>query len=162
MALKQPHVKRLPHYPALIVEGRRFPVLRSDDKYLIGKDELVIEAVLRLTADQFAQAQALLGQAVIHVQREGVDPTPIATHRSGNFWWSKHEENGSPYYTQHIKLAPAPPDNPAQKQREKNQALIRLLQSWRESDDAAEQRETLAYLMQAIDEDRLSERKLFT
>ena len=162
MALKQPHVKRLSHYPALIIEGRRFPVLRSDDKYLIDKDELVIEAVLRFTPDEFAEAQALLEQPVIHVQREGVDPNPIATRRSGNFWWSKHEENGSPYYTQHIKLAPALPDDPVQMQREKNQALIRLLQSWRESDDADEQRETLAYLMRSIDEDRLSERKLFT
>ena len=51
--------------------------------------------------------------------------------------------------------------SPEQRQQEKNAAIIRLLQSWRESDDAAEQRETLAYLMRAIDEDRLSDRKLF-
>ncbi|HEX6608861.1 MAG TPA: hypothetical protein VF276_18320 [Chloroflexia bacterium] len=51
--------------------------------------------------------------------------------------------------------------SPEQQQRAKNAALIRLLQSWRDSDDADEQRETLAYLMRVLDEDRLSERKLF-
>jgi hypothetical protein len=49
-----------------------------------------------------------------------------------------------------------------ERQQEKNAALLRLLQLWGESDDAAEQRETLAYLMRVLDEDRLSERKLFT
>jgi hypothetical protein len=38
---------------------------------------------------------------------------------------------------------------------------IALLESWCESDDAEEQRETFAYLKRVLDEDRLSERKLF-
>lgn len=48
-------------------------------------------------------------------------------------------------------------------QRAKNAAAIRLLRAWREGDesDEQEQRETWAYLKQALDEDRLSNRKLF-
>jgi len=42
----------------------------------------------------------------------------------------------------------------------KNRALIQLLKSWREGDEQ-EQRSTWGYLKQALDEDRLSERKLF-
>ena len=45
-------------------------------------------------------------------------------------------------------------------QSQKNRALIRLLRSWREGDEQ-EQRSTWEYLKQALDEDRLSERKLF-
>jgi hypothetical protein len=42
----------------------------------------------------------------------------------------------------------------------RNQALIALLDSW-EQDDAEEQRETWSILKRALDEDRLSYRKLF-
>ncbi len=42
----------------------------------------------------------------------------------------------------------------------KSEALIQLLKSWREGDEQ-EQRSTWEYLKQALDEDRLSERKLF-
>lgn len=45
-------------------------------------------------------------------------------------------------------------------QSQKNHALIQLLKSWREGDEQ-EQRSTWEYLKQALDEDRLSERKLF-
>lgn len=45
-------------------------------------------------------------------------------------------------------------------QPQKNEALIQLLRSWRE-DDEQEQRDTWEYLKQALDEDRLSDRKLF-
>ncbi len=45
-------------------------------------------------------------------------------------------------------------------QSQKNRALIQLLRSWREGDEQ-EQRNTWEYLQQALDEDRLSERKLF-
>ena len=45
-------------------------------------------------------------------------------------------------------------------QSQKNSALIQLLRSWREGDEQ-EQRSTWEYLKQALDEDRLSERKLF-
>ena len=44
-------------------------------------------------------------------------------------------------------------------QAQKNRDLIQLLRSWREGDE--EQRDTWEYLRQALDEDRLSERKLF-
>jgi DNA-directed RNA polymerase subunit F len=46
-----------------------------------------------------------------------------------------------------------------------NQAAIDLLTSWLEDDDEesiAEQRETWAYLKRVLDEDRLSDRKLFS
>ena len=43
----------------------------------------------------------------------------------------------------------------------KRKALISLLQSWREGDEQ-EQIETLKLLQQALDEDRLSDRKLFS
>ncbi|MBM3477295.1 MAG: hypothetical protein FJX75_28845 [Armatimonadetes bacterium] len=43
---------------------------------------------------------------------------------------------------------------------EEVQSLIDLLRSWQEG-DAEEQRETLEFLMKALDEDRMSARKLF-
>jgi hypothetical protein len=39
--------------------------------------------------------------------------------------------------------------------------LMTILRSWTEEGDAEEQRETGEYLIQALDEDRLSDRKLF-
>ncbi len=39
--------------------------------------------------------------------------------------------------------------------------LAALIQSWMEGSDANEQGETIAYLIRALDEDRLSDRKLF-
>ncbi len=45
-------------------------------------------------------------------------------------------------------------------QRRRNQAAIDLLESW-DTDDPEEQRETWAFLKQALDEDRLSDRKFF-
>ena len=38
---------------------------------------------------------------------------------------------------------------------------VALLQSWLDSDDEPQQRAAGAYLVQALDEDRLSDRKLF-
>ena len=38
---------------------------------------------------------------------------------------------------------------------------VSLLQSWMNHGDAAAQRETGAYLVRALDDDRLSDRKLF-
>jgi len=43
---------------------------------------------------------------------------------------------------------------------QKNLALSQLLKSWREGDEK-EQRDTMQYLRKALDEDRLSDRKLF-
>lgn len=43
----------------------------------------------------------------------------------------------------------------------RNQSAIRLLQSWIDLGDEHEQRETLAYLKQAIDEDQPGQRKYF-
>ncbi len=48
-------------------------------------------------------------------------------------------------------------------QIQRNQAAIQLLESWCNvgEEDAREQRETFEYLKRALDEDRLSNRKLF-
>ncbi|BAY88364.1 MULTISPECIES: hypothetical protein [unclassified Tolypothrix] len=45
--------------------------------------------------------------------------------------------------------------------KENQSKLVNLLQSWMDEDDTDEQQETGEYLIQALDEDRLSERKLF-
>jgi hypothetical protein len=45
--------------------------------------------------------------------------------------------------------------------QEKSTKLINLLQSWIDEDDVEEQQEMGEYLIQALDEDRLSDRKLF-
>jgi hypothetical protein len=45
-------------------------------------------------------------------------------------------------------------------QAQKRAELIQLLRSWREGDEE-EQQSTWEYLKKALDEDRLSERKLF-
>ncbi len=47
------------------------------------------------------------------------------------------------------------------KQIEKNQAAIRLLDSWLAEEETQEQKETWELLKKALDEDRLSYRKLF-
>jgi len=53
-------------------------------------------------------------------------------------------------------------ENDSRQQRiQQNQALIALLNSW-EQEGETEQRETLQFLMHALDEDRLSSRKLFS
>jgi hypothetical protein len=46
-------------------------------------------------------------------------------------------------------------------QFQKKHALIKLLDTWREEGDEKEQKSTWEYLKQSLDEDRLSERKLF-
>jgi hypothetical protein len=67
---------------------------------------------------------------------------------------------------------PLPPENQdasmteeewRQRQIEKNQSVIALLDSWINvsEEEAQEQKETLEFLMKALDEDRPSYRKLF-
>lgn len=57
--------------------------------------------------------------------------------------------------TQHVQ------DEQRKEQMRRNQAVIDLLNAW-EREDAEEQRETLEFLMKALDEDRPSDRKLFS
>lgn len=45
--------------------------------------------------------------------------------------------------------------------RGSREKLVTLLQSWIDEDDAGEQQETGEYLIRVLDEDRLSNRKLF-
>jgi len=51
-------------------------------------------------------------------------------------------------------------DERRQEQIRRNQAVIALLTTW-EQEDPAEQREAVEFLMQALNEDRSSDRKLF-
>ena len=46
-------------------------------------------------------------------------------------------------------------------QKDRAEALGGLLRSWKDAESAEEQRETIEYLVRALDEDRLSDRKLF-
>ncbi len=45
--------------------------------------------------------------------------------------------------------------------KEKQSEVVNLLQSWIDEEDSEEQKETGEYLICALDEDRLSDRKLF-
>jgi plasmid stability protein len=45
--------------------------------------------------------------------------------------------------------------------RQKESEAVDILQTWIDDKDVAEQKETGNYLIQALDEDRLSERQLF-
>jgi hypothetical protein len=45
--------------------------------------------------------------------------------------------------------------------KDRQAELVSLLRAWVEEGDAEEQRETGEYLIRALDEDRLSDRKLF-
>jgi hypothetical protein len=45
--------------------------------------------------------------------------------------------------------------------KQKQIDAVNLLQSWIDDEDSEEQQETGAYLIRALDEDRLSDRKLF-
>ncbi|MFM6896451.1 MAG: hypothetical protein ACKPKF_03820 [Microcystis panniformis] len=46
-------------------------------------------------------------------------------------------------------------------EQEKQAKLVNLLQSWIDEEDEQEQKETGEYLIEALDQDRLSERPLF-
>jgi hypothetical protein len=59
-------------------------------------------------------------------------------------------------------LEPANVRDIEDKQKQNNDELIRLLQTWREEDNREEQRETWEYLKRVLDEDRLSYRRLFS
>ena len=45
--------------------------------------------------------------------------------------------------------------------KDKQSSLVNLLDSWLDEDDAQEQQSTGEFLINALDQDRLSERKLF-
>jgi hypothetical protein len=51
--------------------------------------------------------------------------------------------------------------DPASLPRKPRGKLVDLLQSWIEAGDAQEQKETGEYLIRILDEDRLSDRRLF-
>jgi hypothetical protein len=80
---------------------------------------------------------------------------------SGSVWLQTlarlaYEPSSAAYRNEIENKEPPQKATPSQK----NRALIQLLRSWREGDEQ-EQRSTWEYLKKALDEDRLSERKLF-
>lgn len=80
------------------------------------------------------------------------DPLDLPINRPIRiFLQTKEDENGNGQRDRDDEL---PPQNTL--------GLLRLLESWREdSDDAEEQKETWEYLKRVLDEDRLSDRRLF-
>ena len=62
--------------------------------------------------------------------------------------------------SQHVQFSVETQEEERTHQRMENAAAIELLRSWRDGDEE-EQRETLEYLQRVLDEDRLSDRKLF-
>lgn len=65
--------------------------------------------------------------------------------------------------TTQVVDAPDAKEKLTEDRRTKHEAAIRLLRSWREvgEHDEQEQQETWTYLKKALDENRLSNRKLF-
>ena len=108
------------------------------------KDKQVIETARALVSLQESQQQA-------EYEHIATQPTAVQT-RNGD----PPKESRRDLDRTETSLSP--------EQIQKNQALIQLLRSWREDDDeedAREQRETWEYLRRVLDEDRLSDRKLF-
>ena len=62
---------------------------------------------------------------------------------------------GGPYAT---RAATAPAGEPSE---DRAGALSELIESWIDGEGTAEQRDTMLYLIRALDDDRLSDRKLF-
>jgi excisionase family DNA binding protein len=82
--------------------------------------------------------------------------------RAGRWWRIRPEDVAAFLQETNGRAAPKPLNwEPDPEQARKNQAAIELLRSWREEGDEEEQRETGEYLMKVLDEDRLSDRKLF-
>ena len=71
------------------------------------------------------------------------------------------------YYNLDKDMSKRPSENPTEIVSETDTSddrangLVQLVQSWMDEGDTDEQRETLDYLIHALDEDRLSSRKLF-
>ncbi len=68
-----------------------------------------------------------------------------------------HKGNGT---NQLVTLTESADDN-IDLSQQKTEELLQLLESWAQDGDAEEQRETWEFLKQALDEDRLSDRRLF-
>lgn len=58
------------------------------------------------------------------------------------------------------KLSPVLPSPTPEEQMQKNLALVEWLDKWAEEGDEEEQRETFEYLQKALDENRLSSKRL--
>lgn len=78
---------------------------------------------------------------------------------SGSLWSQNLMEAETPQYVLRHSMFNETTHNT--ERARKNQAAIELLRSWREEGDKEEQRETWEYLKKVLDEDRLSDRKLF-
>jgi hypothetical protein len=70
-------------------------------------------------------------------------------------------KNVSEDHTISAELSEQKNDMTEQDQENKSENLTKLFQSWREDEDEGEQKDTWEYLKQVLDEDRLSDRRLF-
>src|SRR5215212_9124478 len=109
MPSQYPHITILPSYTTLEIEGHTFPVLESLDRNIGGGPAaILIQAVLRLSPEQFNEIQPLLEQRNrLSIRRGSLDSMPITVRPIGAPWWSAHEEDGALYYKQRINFVPA-------------------------------------------------------
>lgn len=87
-----------------------------------------------------------------------IRPQDSAVSPSGGIWFSESLRMGREMFVVVSKTIPE--FDRASSMSTEVANVIALLESWRD-EDAQEQRETLNYLMKALDEDRPSSRKLF-
>jgi hypothetical protein len=85
------------------------------------------------------------------------------THLGGPFFHGGASSQKSRSFPKHSKptLIVAPAAQRLLEQPPINYAALALLQSWATEGDEQEQRDTWEYLKKVLDEDRLSDRKLF-
>jgi hypothetical protein len=85
------------------------------------------------------------------------------THPRGAFFYGGASSQKSRSFPKHSKptLTVTPAAQRLLEQPPINYAALALLQSWAMEGDEHEQRDTWEYLKKALDEDRLSDRKLF-
>jgi hypothetical protein len=99
--------------------------------------------------------------AMESVYRQTIQSSSITT--SGNLWQqelARLSSSNNSVAVQWQDALEAEKDDVPDQALQKKRAAIQLLNSWRE-DDEQEQKETLEYLQRVLDEDRLSDRKLF-
>jgi hypothetical protein len=83
-----------------------------------------------------------------------------ASVTASGYLWQRNLASREPITESNLRSLRLSPNTSNDVQAQKRQALVQLLRGWCE-DDAQEQYDTLEYLKQALDEDRLSNRKLF-
>ena len=105
------------------------------EKQLLGLDPIERQRLADLLNQSLVSGQSLIGSTMTWN-----DPNSLNIANSAKSWDGALQKLQSP-------ISP--------------QALTNLLQSWDDEGDEQEQKETWAFLQQALDRDRLSDRALF-